>query len=67
MSSCRTTYSQITNKFKTAIGVDWNREAISIIHIVTDEDGSLKIKLLEEFVDSKSQLDFTRALQAANK
>ena len=31
-----------------------NYESIWISHIVTEADGSLKIKLVEEFVDSKS-------------
>jgi hypothetical protein len=42
-----------------------NREAITIAHIVTDEDGSLKIMQIEEFVDSKGQLDSIQALEAA--
>ena len=41
------------------------REAIFIIHIVTDEDGSLKIKQIEDFIDSKSHLDFVQAVAAA--
>lgn len=40
-------------------------EAIIIAHIVTDEDGSLKIKQIEEFVDSKSFLDSMQAFVAA--
>jgi len=54
-----------TNDCKTSIGLDWQRESISIIHIVTDEDGSLKIKLLEEFTDSKTSLDVKNAIAAA--
>ena len=33
------------------------REAITIAIIVPDEDGNLKIKQIEEFIDSKSHLD----------
>jgi len=40
-------------------------EAISIMHIVTDEDGSLKIKKIEEFLDSKTYLEFMQAFAAA--
>ena len=40
-------------------------EAINILHIVTDEDGSLKIKKIEEFIDSKSYLDSVQAFAAA--
>jgi hypothetical protein len=42
-----------------------NRESIFIGNIVTDEDGSLKIKQIEEFTDSKSYLDFIQAIAAA--
>jgi hypothetical protein len=57
--------SQITNKAKTSIGVEMNRELIFIGHIIINEDGSLKIKQIEEFTDSKSYLDFTQAITAA--
>jgi hypothetical protein len=56
---------QTINKSKTSIGVERNSEAIFIIDIVTDEDGSLKIKKFEEFTDSKSYLDFAQAIAAA--
>lgn len=38
---------------KTPIG-NVATEAVSIAHIVTDEDGSLKIKQIDEFRDSKA-------------
>jgi len=41
------------------------RESIFIGHIVTDEDGSLKIKHTEEFTDSKTYLDVMQAVAAA--
>lgn len=41
------------------------RESIFIGHIVTDEDGSLKIKQIEEFTDSKAYLDYIQAIEAA--
>ena len=40
------------------------REAILIVHIATGEDGSLKIKQIEDFIDSKSHLDFIQAVAA---
>ena len=40
------------------------REAILIVHIATDEDGSLKIMQIEDFIDSKSHLDFIQAVAA---
>ena len=49
----------------TALGVGATRESIMIDHIVTDEDGSLKIKQVEEFTDSKVHLDFIQAVIAA--
>jgi hypothetical protein len=55
----------MNHKVKTSIGVDSIRESILIVYIVTDEDGSLKIKRVEEFTDSKSELDFTQAVAAA--
>ena len=55
----------MTNKVKTSIETERNRETITIAHIVTDEDGSLKIKQVEEFVDTKDELDFYQALAAA--
>jgi hypothetical protein len=56
---------QITNKAKTSIGVEMCRESIFIGHIVTDEDGSLKLRQIEEFTDSKAHLDFTQAIAVA--
>ena len=35
------------------------------MHIVSDEDGSLKIKQMEEFMDSKVELDFAQAIAVA--
>ena len=57
----------MTNKVKTSIGVERVRETIFIGHIVTDEDGSLKFKRVEEFIDSKAELDFTQAVVAGAK
>ena len=56
---------QTINKTKTTIGVERNSESIFIVDIVTDEDGSLKIKRFEEFTDSKAYLDFAQAIAAA--
>jgi hypothetical protein len=50
---------------KTSIGADMNYESILIAETVTDEDGSLKIKRLEEFSDSKVELDFIQTVAAA--
>jgi hypothetical protein len=55
----------LNNQASTSIGVEWTRESILILHIVTDEDGSLKIKRIEEFTDSKLELDFAQTIAAA--
>jgi hypothetical protein len=41
------------------------REMILIVGIAPDEDGSLKIKTLEEFTDSKAYHDFFQAVAVA--
>ena len=41
------------------------REMILISHIVTNEDGSLKVKQLDEFTDSKAYLDSSKAIAEA--
>jgi hypothetical protein len=56
---------QTTNKVKTTFGVERNRESILIVHLVTDEDGSLKAIKMEEFTDSKLELEFVQAAVAA--
>ena len=38
---------------KSSLGIDTTSESIFIMHIVADDDGSLKIKKLEDFHDSK--------------
>jgi hypothetical protein len=49
----------------TTFGVEINREAISIVHTATDDDGNLKIKTLEEFVDSQTYLESMKAVHEA--
>ena len=43
----------MTSGVKNSSGVVTNHESLFIVHIVPDEDGSLKIKQLEVFRDSK--------------
>jgi hypothetical protein len=58
--------SQMAHKINlTSIGVETIRESVIIAHIVTDEDGNLKIKRTEEFTDSKAELDYVQAIAAA--
>ena len=56
---------QTTNKVKTTFGVERNRESMLIVHLATDEDGSLKAIKMEEFTDSKLELEFVQAAAAA--
>ena len=49
---------------KTSIGADMRFESILIGETVTDEDGSLKFKRIEEFSDSKAELDFLQTVAA---
>jgi hypothetical protein len=55
----------MNHKAKTSIGVECTRESILTVRFVTDEDGNLKIKQLEDFTDSKTELDFYQAMAAA--
>ena len=41
-------------------------EAMEIVDVVTDDDGSLKIKQVQQFIDSKIFLDSMQAIQAAH-
>lgn len=50
---------------KTSSGVEVDRESIYITHIVTDEDGNLKINMFEEFTDSQVYLDLFKAATEA--
>jgi hypothetical protein len=56
---------QQTASANTTLGVKMDREMIWIGHIVTDDDGSLKLNLIEEFTDSKAYLDFFKAVTEA--
>jgi hypothetical protein len=48
-----------------------SRESVTIVHFITDEDGSLKIKQMDDFRDSKAHLQnkevAAAAILAANK
>ena len=47
-------------------GIDTKCEAIYITHFVTDDDGSLKIKQIDEFTDSNVYQGIHKALAEAN-
>ena len=46
-------------------GIDTKCEALYIVHFVTDDDGSLKIKQIDEFKDSKVYPGVHKALAEA--
>ena len=50
---------------KTTIGGKVTRKSIPIKHMVTDEDGSERTKLGEEFTDSKAYFDGMQAAVTA--
>ena len=61
-------YSQSTHRLEGLTEIDAaGRESIWIIEIITDEDGSLKIKQVEQFTDSRSYKDLFQASAAAEK
>ena len=47
-------------------GIDTKCEAIFISHFVTDDDGSLKLKRIDEFTDSQVYAGVHKALAEAN-
>ncbi|KAF9782948.1 hypothetical protein BJ322DRAFT_1073534, partial [Thelephora terrestris] len=57
--------AHLTCSANTSIGVQMNREMILIAHAAPDDDGSLKLKQIEEFTDSQAYLDFFKAATAA--
>jgi hypothetical protein len=59
------TCSQGSFKATGPAGVDTVRESIYITHIGTDEDGSLKIKRVEEFTDSQLFISLKQAAARA--
>ena len=52
---------QLTLKGTTSVGVEMEYESILIVTFVTDEDGVLKMKRVESFVDSKAYLELFKA------
>ena len=50
---------------KSSLGIDTTNESIFILHTVADDDGSLKIKKLENFQDSKAFSEIHKALMGA--
>ena len=50
---------------KSSSDVNLDRNSIAIIQTVTDEGGTLKIKRLEEFTDSRTYINLTKASAVA--
>jgi hypothetical protein len=55
-----------TTEVKNTGGKERIIESLSIAHIATDEDGTLKIKKLEDFRDSKVYLEQKQLMGAAH-
>ena len=47
---------------KNPIGINMKGEGIFIVHIAADEDGSLKIKQVDDFHDSKVYLELIKSM-----
>ena len=47
------------------MGLDTILESLFIVHIVADDDGSLKIKKLEDFRDSKGYTEYNQLINEA--
>jgi len=54
-----------TSEIKNSVGLETAHESLFILHTVTDEGGSLKIKKIEEFRDSKVYLELRQSMGAA--
>jgi len=54
-----------SGKAPSSIGTEVIFEMVVTAEIVTDDDGSLKVKRIDEFTDSKAYLDFFKAVEAA--
>ena len=65
MSLTATPNAQFTGKAMTSIGWLDQQEVIITFHIVTDEDGSLKLIRIDEFLDSKACVDLFKAIEEA--
>ena len=50
---------------KNKLGMDTVLESLLIVHIVTDDDGTLKIKQVEDFRDSKVYLELRKSMGEA--
>ncbi len=50
---------------KNTAGLDTPHGSILIVYIVTNDDGSLKIKQIDDFCDSKVYLDLSKSMGEA--
>ena len=55
----------MTIELKNSLGMDTTNEVMFIMHIAADDDGSLKVKKVEDFRDSKVYLEIREAITAA--
>lgn len=56
---------QFSQTATTTIGINTSFEAIKITHVGPDEEGNLKIKCIEEFVDPEAYKNTMQVIAAA--
>jgi hypothetical protein len=56
---------QATDYADTTVGVPFVNEATLIVEIAPNEEGELKVKHVQEFLDSQFTLQFAKAVQAS--
>jgi hypothetical protein len=58
---------EFSHKAKASIGVEMDHQKILIVTMVTDGDGTLGMKRVEAFEDSKATLKFAKAVAEARE
>jgi hypothetical protein len=56
---------QATDYADTTVGVPFVNEATLVVEFAPNNDGELKVKHVEEFLDSKFTVEFMKAVQAS--
>lgn len=58
-------FLKATDYADTTVGIPFVNEATLIVEIAPNENGELKVKHVEEFLDSKFTLEFMEAVKAS--
>jgi len=56
---------QATDNADTTVGIPFVNEASLIVEVAPNEGGELKVKHVEEFVDSRFAVEFLKAVEAS--